>query len=150
MLQRDRASSAVFFQFFLDFEPNTRPALLSSAVAKGVASHAERGTWDSSLVRELSEWDAFSEVLVGRVSVILGVKFAERLLIGMQRPVTTAVDDSTVPRTPRREWENCGNSLLFGRLSLNSLCVRAITVREEPNLHVDLTVICHRHDENLM
>ena len=50
------------------------------AVAKEVASHAERGTWDLSRVRELSEWmtdDAYSEVLVGRVFVILGVKFAE-------------------------------------------------------------------------
>ena len=58
------------------------------------------GTWDLSRVRELSEWmrdDAYSEVLVGRVFVILGVKFAEmamapvqfsteRLLVGMQRP----------------------------------------------------------------
>ena len=86
-------------------EDNICPALPSNAVAKEVASHAERGMWDLSLVRELSEWmrdDAFSEVLVGRVSVILGVKFAERLLIGMQRPVTTtAVDDSTILRTPK-------------------------------------------------
>ena len=93
------------FLFFPEFESNICPALPSNAVAKEVASHAERGMWDLSLVRELSEWmreDAFSEVLVGRVSVILGVKFAERLLIGMQRPVTTtAVDDSTVIRTPR-------------------------------------------------
>ena len=68
-----------------------------------------------SLVRESSEWmrdDAFSEVLVGRVFVILGVKFAERLLTGMQRPATTAVIvDSTVLRTPREEWNICGNSL---------------------------------------
>ena len=89
------------FLFFREFESNIFPALPSNAVAKEVASHAERGTWDLSLVRELSEWmrdDAFSEVLVGRVSVTLGVKFAERLLIGMQRPLTTtAVDDSTVP-----------------------------------------------------
>ena len=34
------------FLFFLDFEPNTCPALFSDAVAKEVASHAERGTWD--------------------------------------------------------------------------------------------------------
>ena len=62
------------FLFFLDFEPNTCPALPSDAVAKEVASHAERGTWDLSLVRELSEWmrdDACSEVLVGHWSVII-------------------------------------------------------------------------------
>ena len=50
------------------------------AVAKEVAFHAERGTWDLSRVRELSEWmrdDAYSQVLVGRVFVTLGVKFAE-------------------------------------------------------------------------
>ena len=67
-------------------------------------------------VRELSEWmrdDAYSEVLVGRVFVIWGVKFAEmamapaqfsaeRLLIGCRDPATTAaVDDLTVLRTPR-------------------------------------------------
>ena len=88
------------FLFFPDFEPNTCSALPSDAVAKEVASHAERGTWDLSTVRELSEWmrdDAYFEVLAGRVFVILGVKFAEmalapalfsaeRLLIGMQRP----------------------------------------------------------------
>ena len=63
------------FLFFLDFEPNTCPALPSDAVAKEVASHAEHGTWDLSLVRELSEWmrdDAYSEVLVGRLFVTLG------------------------------------------------------------------------------
>ena len=68
------------FLFFPEFESNICPALPSNAVAKEVASHAERGTWDLSLVRELSEWmrdDAFSEVLVGRVFVTLGVKFAE-------------------------------------------------------------------------
>ena len=40
----------------------------------------ERGTWDLSRVRKLSEWmrdDAYSEVLVGRLFVTLGVKFAE-------------------------------------------------------------------------
>ena len=88
------------FLFFPDFEPNTCPALPSGAVSKEVASHAEHGTWDFSRVRELSERmrdDAYSEVLVGRVFVILGVKFAEiamgpaqfsaeRLLIGTQRP----------------------------------------------------------------
>ena len=50
------------------------------AVAKEVASHAERCTWDLSRVREMSEWmrdDTFSELLVGRVFVVLGVKFAE-------------------------------------------------------------------------
>ena len=88
--QRDRAFECSAFLFFLDFEPNTCPALLSDAVAKEVAFHAEHGAWDLSLVRESSEWmrdDAFSEVFVGRVLlVILGVKFAERLLIGMQGP----------------------------------------------------------------
>ena len=61
------------FLFLPEFEPNICPALPSNAVAKEVASHAERGTWDLSLVRELSEWmrdDAFCEVLVGRVFVI--------------------------------------------------------------------------------
>ena len=49
------------------------------AVAKEAACHVERGTWDLSRVRELSEWmrDAHSEVLIGRVFVTLGVKFAE-------------------------------------------------------------------------
>ena len=50
------------------------------AVAQEVGYHVERGTWDLVRVRELSEWmrdDAYSEVLVGRVFVILGVKFAE-------------------------------------------------------------------------
>ena len=50
------------------------------AVAKEVAYHVQRGTWDLSRVRELSEWmrdDAYSEVLVGRVFVTLCVKFAE-------------------------------------------------------------------------
>ena len=88
------------FLFFPDFAPNTCPSVPSDAVAKEVASHAECGTWDLSRVRELWEWmrdDAYSEVLIGRVFVILGVKFAEvamapaqfsavRLLIGMQRP----------------------------------------------------------------
>ena len=40
------------FLFFLDFEPNTCPALPSDAVAKEVASHAERGT------RDLYRWSA--------------------------------------------------------------------------------------------
>ena len=50
------------------------------AVVKEIACRVERGTWDLSRVRELSEWmrdDAYSEVLVGRVFVTLGVKFAE-------------------------------------------------------------------------
>ena len=50
------------------------------AVAKEVACHVERGTWDLSRVRELSEWmrdDTYTEVLVGRLFVTLGVKFAE-------------------------------------------------------------------------
>ena len=50
------------------------------AVAKEVACHVERGTWDFLRVRELSEWmrdDEYSEVLVGRVFVTLGVKIAE-------------------------------------------------------------------------
>ena len=50
------------------------------AVAKEVAYHVERGTWDLLRVRELSEWmrdDAYSEVLVGRLFVTLRVKFTE-------------------------------------------------------------------------
>ena len=49
-------------------------------MAKEVGYHVECGTWDLSRVRELSEWmrdDAYSEVLVGRLFVTLGVKFAE-------------------------------------------------------------------------
>ena len=49
-------------------------------LAKEVGYHVERGTWDLSRVRELSEWmrdDAYTEVLVGRLFVTLGVKFAE-------------------------------------------------------------------------
>ena len=94
------------FLFFPDFEPNTCPALPSDAVAKEVASHAERGTWDLSLVRELSEWmrdDAYSEVLVGRVFMILGVKFAE--MACRDSATTAAVDDLTVLRTPRGAWK---------------------------------------------
>ena len=90
-------------------------------MATEVASHAERGTWDFSLVRELSEWmrvDAYSEVLVGRVFMILGVKFAE---MACRDPATTAaVNNLTVLRTPRREWKN---SAFFGWLSLNSLAL---------------------------
>ena len=61
-LKRQSIECSVF-QFFLDFEPNTCPALPSDAVAKEVAF-----PWDLSLVRELSEWmrnDVCSEVLVG-------------------------------------------------------------------------------------
>ena len=46
---------------------------------------------------------------------------------------TAVIVDSTVLRTPRGEWNICGNSPLVGRLSLNSLSVCAITVRVEPN-----------------
>ena len=80
MLLRDRASSAAPFLFFPDFEPNTPPALLSDAVAKEVAYHAERGLWDLLRVRELSKWmrnDVYSEVLVGRTFANLGMRFAE-------------------------------------------------------------------------
>ena len=112
-LERDRASSAVF-QFFLDFEPNTCPALPSDAVAKEVAFHAERGAWDLSLVREMSEWmrnDVYSEVPVGRMLVNLGRKFAE---MACRDPATTAaVVDLTVLRTPRGEWKIRGFSPSF-------------------------------------
>ena len=50
------------------------------AVAKEIASHSERGTWDLPCVRGLPEWrkdESFTEVLVGRVFVILGVKYSE-------------------------------------------------------------------------
>ena len=63
------------FLYSLDFEPNTCPALPSDAVAKEVVFHAERGAWDLSLVRELSEWmrnDVYSEVPVGRMFCELG------------------------------------------------------------------------------
>ena len=54
---------------------------------------------------------------------------------GCRDPATTAaVDDLTVLRTPREEWKFL---CLFRRLSLNSLRVCAITVREDPNLHVN-------------
>ena len=51
------------------------------AVAKEVAYHVERGTWDLSRVRELSDWmryDAYTEVLLGRLFVTLVVKFAAK------------------------------------------------------------------------
>ena len=87
-------------------------------MAKEVASHAERGTWDLSPVRELSEWmrdDAYSEVLVGRVFMILGVKFAK---VACRNPATTAaVDDLTVLRTPTGEWKIWDFSVFLGRLA---------------------------------
>ena len=139
------------FLYFLDFEPNICPALPSDTVAKEVASHAERDAWDLSLVLELSEWrrnDVYSEVLVGRMFVNLGMKFAE---MACRDPATTAaIVDLTVLRTPRTKWKIRVFSLLFGRLSLNSLSVCTIPVRGEPILHVDLTAICHRHDYDLV
>ena len=102
------------FLFFLDFEPNTCPALPSDAVAKEVAFHSERGAWDLSLVRELSEWmrnDVCSEVPVGRTFANLGVKFAE---MACRDPATTAaVVDLNVLRTMRGEWKIRGISLSF-------------------------------------
>ena len=90
--------------YFLDFHPNTCPALPSDTVAKEVASHVERGLWD----------DVYSEVLVGRMFVNLGMKFAE---MACKDPATTAaVVDMTVLRTPRREWKIRGNSLRFGAI----------------------------------
>ena len=75
------------FLCFLDFEPNTCPALPSDTAPKEVASHAERGLWDLLRVRELSEWmrnDVYSEVLVGRMFVNLGMKFAEMAMAPAQ------------------------------------------------------------------
>ena len=46
-----------------------------------------------------------------------------------------------------KEWKFL---CLLGRLSLNSPSVCAITVREEPNLHLNLIARCHRHDYDLM
>ena len=69
------------FLFFPDLEPNACPALSSDAVAKEIAAHAERGMWDLLRVRELLEWmrnDVYSEVLVGRRFVNLGMQFAEK------------------------------------------------------------------------
>ena len=102
------------FLFFLDFEPNTCPALPSDAVAKEVVFHAERGAWDLSLVRELSEWmrnDVYSEVPVGRMFVNLGMKFTG---MACRDPVTTAAAvDLTVLRTPRVEWKFCEHFSAF-------------------------------------
>ena len=139
------------FQFFLDFEPNTCPALPSVAVAKEVAFYDERGAWDLSLVRELSEWmrnDVYSEVLVRRKTVNLGMKFAE---MACRDPATTlAIVDLTVLRTPRVSGKFAEFFCLSGGLALNSLSACTIPVRMEHNLHVDLTAICHRHDNDLM
>ena len=149
-LERQSIECSVF-QFFLDFEPSTCPALPSDAVAKEVAFHAERGAWDISLVRELSEWmrnDVCSEVLVGRMFVNLGMKFAE---MACRDPTTTAaVVDLTVLRASRAEWKIRGIFLSFWRFSLNSLCVRAITVREESNLYAIPPARRHRHGHYLM
>ena len=75
------------------------------------ASHVERGTWDLLVVRVMSEWmqdDGYSEVLVGRVVLILYVKFAET---GCRDPATTiAVVGLIVLRTPRGveiSWKFC-------------------------------------------
>ena len=58
--------------------------------------------------------DVYSEVLVGRMFVNLGVKFAEMATLGCRDPVTTtAVDGLTVLRTPREEWKFCGNFSAF-------------------------------------
>ena len=106
------------FLFFLDLEPNTCPVLPSDAVANEVASHAERGAWDLSLVGKLSEWmrnDVYSEVLVGRMFVYLGMKFAE---MACGDPATTAaVVDLTVLRMPREEWKIRGMSVCLGGLA---------------------------------
>ena len=103
------------FLFFLDLELNTCPVLPSDAVAKEVAFHAERGTWDISRVRKLSEWmrnDAYFEVLVGSMLVNLGMKFPE---ITWRDPATTAaIVDLTVLRTPRVKWKIRGNYLCSG------------------------------------
>ena len=63
-------------------------------MAKEVGYHVERGTWDLSRVRELSEWmrdDAYSEVLVGRLFVTLGVKFAELAKSERKIPSTCSI-----------------------------------------------------------
>ena len=100
--------------YFLDFDPNTSPALPSDTVAKEVASHVERGLWDLLRVRELSGCmrnDVCSEVLVGRMFVYLGMKFAE---MAWGDPATTAaIVDLTVLRTPRSEWKIRGISSAF-------------------------------------
>ena len=140
--------------FFLDCEPNTCPALPSVAVAKEVAFYDERGAWDLSLVRELSEWmrnDVYSEVLVRRMTANLGMKFAE---MACRDPATTlAVVDLTVLRTPREEWKYHGISALYGpygRLCLNSLDMPVRLQFAEPNLDVSLLARGHRHDYGRM
>ena len=127
VLERQSIECSVFLSF-PDFEPNTCPALPSNAVAKEIASHAERGLRDLFRVRELSECmrnDVYSEVLVGRVLVNLGMKFAEMAMalcstapsgfpFKCRDPATTAaVVDLTVLRTPRVEWKICGNCSAF-------------------------------------
>ena len=94
------------------------PVLPSDAVAKEVAFHAERGTWDISRVRKLSEWmrnDVYFEVLVGRMFVNLGMKFAE-MAYG-DSATTAPVVDLTVLRTPRGEWKNVEILCLSGGLA---------------------------------
>ena len=46
-----------------NFEPNTCPALPSDAVAKEVASHAERGTWGPIVGPRVVRVDAGRRVL---------------------------------------------------------------------------------------
>ena len=75
-------------------------------------SYTERDAWDLLLVRELSEWmrnDVYSEVLVGRMFVNLGMKFAEMACRG---PATTAavVD---CPTHAEGGVENSWNSSVF-------------------------------------
>ena len=142
------------FLSFLDFEPKTCPVLPSDAVAKEVALHAECGAWDSSLVRESSEWkrdDVFSKVLAGRVFVILGVKFAERLLIGMQRPASTAIiADLTVLRTPRLRVECWWKfSALLAKLE-QSDCVCDYSSRGTQVAREPCPAKRHQHDYELM
>ena len=77
------------------------------AVAKEVAYHVERGTWDLLRVRELSEWmrdDAYSEVLVGRVFVTLGVKFAEMAKSERKFPARAVYQGNNI-------WSRSGRSV---------------------------------------
>ena len=77
------------------------------AVAKEVACHVERGTWDFSRVRELSEWmrdDAYSEVLVGRVFVTLGVKFAEMAKSERKFPARAVYQGNIKGRDPAGQF----------------------------------------------
>ena len=81
----------------------------------------------------------FSEVFVGRVFVILDVKFAERLLIGLQRPSN---HNSNCRLDCPTHAEGSGKFVeiiyLFGRLSFNSLALQF-----RPTLR-DLTCFGHR------